>query len=141
MIGDFNVSPEDSHIETFCEPYGLKYFIKVRTYHKNPQNPSSINLILTNSPLSIQSSGIMEPGLSDFHKVTVTVMKATFQKLDPKIIHYRNYQKYNNYSYRQDLLSTLVMENINLSNVLKKFIDMYEITGQICSPNKEIFKR
>ena len=56
-------------------------------------------------------------------------MKETFQKLDPEIIHYRDYEKYNNYSFRQDLLSTLVMENINLSNGLQKFIDMYEITG------------
>ena len=35
-------------------------------------------------------------GLSDFHKMTVTVMKTTFQKLDPKIIHYRDYRKYCN---------------------------------------------
>ena len=129
MIGDFNVSSEDSHMEIFCESYGLKYLIKVPNCHKNPQNPSFINLILTNSPLSIQSSGVMETGLSDFHKMTVTVMKETFQKLDPKIIHYRDYEKYNNYSFRQILLSTLVMENTNLSNGLQKFIDMYEITG------------
>ena len=96
--------------------------IKVPTCYKNPQNPSCIDLILTNSPLSFQSSGVIETGLSDFHKMTVTVMKTTFQKLDPKITHYRDYRKYCNDSFRQDLLSTLVMENINLSNGLQKFI-------------------
>ena len=84
MIGIFNVSPEDSHMETFCEPYGLKNLIKVPTCHKNSQNPSCIDLIFTNSPLSFQSSGVIETGLADFHKMTVAVMKTTFQKLDLK---------------------------------------------------------
>ena len=88
-------------METFCEYYGLKKLIKVSTCHKNPQNPSCIDLILTNSPLSFQSSGVIETGHSDFHKIIVTVMKTTrFQKLDPKIIHYRDYRKYNNCSFR-----------------------------------------
>ena len=111
LIGDFNVSPEESHMETFCESYGLKN-LKVPTCHKNPQNLSCIDLILTNSPLSFQSSGVIETGLSDFHKMTVTVMKTTFEKSDPKIIHYRDYRRYNSYSFRQDLLPTLVMKKI-----------------------------
>ena len=48
LIGDFSVSPEDSHMETFCESYGLKNLIKVATCHKNPKNPSCNDLILTN---------------------------------------------------------------------------------------------
>ena len=43
--------------------------------------------------MSFQSSGVIETGLSDFHKMTVTVMKTTFEKSDPKIIHYRDYQR------------------------------------------------
>ena len=83
-----------------------------------------IDLILTNSPLSFQSSGVVETGLSDFHKMTVTVMKTTTQKLDPKIIHCRDYRKCSNYSFRQDLLSTLVMKNINLNDGLQNVIDI-----------------
>ena len=94
LIGDFNVSPEDSHIERFCESYWLKNLIKVPTCHKNPQNLSCIDLILTNSALSSQSSGVIETVLSDLNKMIVTVMKITFQKLDPKIIHHRDYRKY-----------------------------------------------
>ena len=74
--------------------------------------------------MSFQSLGVVETGLSDFRKMIVTVIKTTFQKLDPKIIHYRDYRKYNNYSCRQDLLFTLIMENINSSNGLQKFIDI-----------------
>ena len=111
-------------METFCESYGLKNLIKLPTCHNDLPNPSCIDLTLTNSSLSFQSLGVVETGLSDFHKMIVTVIKTTFQKLDPKIIHYRDYRKYNNYSCRQDLLFTLIMENINSSNGLQKFIDM-----------------
>ena len=141
LIRDFNVSPEESHMETFCESYGLKNLIKVPTCYKNPQNSSCIDLILTNSLLSFQSSGVIETGISDFHKMTVTVMKATFQKLGPKIIHYRDYRKYCNYSFWQDLLSTLVMENKNLSNGLQKFIDICIKALDKFAPRKKIYLR
>ena len=105
------------------------------------ESSKSIDLILTNSPLSIQSSGVIETGLSEFHKMAVTVMKTTFQKLDPKIIHYRDYRKYCNYSFRQDLLSTLVMGNINVSNGLQKFIDICIKTLDKFAPRKKRYSR
>ena len=68
-------------------------------------------------------------------------MKTTFQKLDPEIIHYRDYQKYNNYSFRQDLLSKLIMENINLSNGLQKFIDICMKSLDKFTPRKKKYSR
>ena len=50
-------------------------------------------------------------------------MKITFRKLDPKTIDYRDYRKYCNDNFRQDLSSTLVMKNINLSSDLQKFLE------------------
>ena len=73
--------------------------------------------------------------------MTVTVIKTTFQKLDPKIIHYRDYRKYNNYSFRKDLLSTLVMENVNLSNSLQKFIDICMKSLDKFAPRKKKYSR
>ena len=141
LIGGFNVSPAESRMKTFCESHGLKNLIKVPTCYKNPQNSSCIDLILTNSPLSFQSSGVIEIGLSNFHKMTVTAMKTTFQKLDPKIIRYRDYRKYCNDSFRQDRLSTLVMENIKLSNDLEKFIDTYINTLDQFAPRNKKYSR
>ena len=57
------------------------------------------------SCLSFQGSGVIETGLFDLHKMIVTLMETTFQKPDPKIIHYRDYEQYCNDSYRQDLFS------------------------------------
>ena len=41
--------------------------------------------MLTNSPNSFKNSCIIETGLSDFHKITATVLKIKFEKLKPRI--------------------------------------------------------
>ena len=67
-------------MKLFCETYDLNSFIKVPTCYKNPEKPSCIDLLLTKPPESFQNSSAVETGLSDFHKMTVTVMKTTFEK-------------------------------------------------------------
>ena len=42
-------------------------------------------------------------GLSDFHKMIVTVMRSTFPKVKPKTIKYRDYSKYNKVAFGNDL--------------------------------------
>ena len=73
-----NVSIDDPHMESLCESYRFKSLIKDPTCFKNPESPSSIDLILTNNPYSFQNSWVIETGLSDFHKMIVSVMKTTF---------------------------------------------------------------
>ena len=57
------------------------------TFYKNPRKPACIDLILTDSPESFQDSCVVETGISDFHKMVVTVMKTSFRKSQPRIIH------------------------------------------------------
>ena len=83
-------------MKAFCESYNLFSLIKETTYYKNPQNPSFIDLILTSSSYSFQNSCLIETGLSDFHKMTVTVMKTSYEKLKPRIINYRDYKNFCN---------------------------------------------
>ena len=54
IIGDYNVSVEETSISGFCDTFGLKSLIKDATCYKNPEKPSSIVLILTNNPRSFQ---------------------------------------------------------------------------------------
>ena len=75
-------------MKVFCDSCEFKSLIEDATCYKNPKNPSCINLILTNNPNSFQKSGVIETGLSDFLKMTVTVMETTFKKLKPNIIYY-----------------------------------------------------
>ena len=63
-----------SVISVFSNIYDLKSLIKEPTCHENPNKLSCIDLILTNKPRSFQQSCVIETGLSDFHKMTVTIM-------------------------------------------------------------------
>ena len=74
LIVDFKVSIDDPHMESFCE----SYWFKNPTCLKNPESPSCTDLILTNNLYSFQNSWVIETGLSDFHKMIVSVMKTTF---------------------------------------------------------------
>ena len=44
--------------------------------------------------------------------MTVTVMKATFEKLQLRVVNYRDYEYFENYRFRADLLSELSQANI-----------------------------
>ena len=63
-------------------------FVKEATSSKNPDNPSRIDLILTSKHLSFQRSCAITAGLSDFHKMLLTVKKMNFPKKRPCINTY-----------------------------------------------------
>ena len=92
FIGDFNVNTSDSSMKEFCSLNGLKNLINEPTCYKNSEKPTCIDLILTNQPTLFQRSAVLETGLSDFHLLTVTEFKMSFQKCKPRIITYRNYK-------------------------------------------------
>ena len=65
----------ETEMKEFCEN-----LIKHPTCYKSAANPSSIDIMLTNKTLSFQNSMTVETGLSDFHKMTITVLNKIFQK-------------------------------------------------------------
>ena len=84
LLGYFNSEMTDSNLKGFCNLYLLKNLIKKPSCFKNPENPKTIDLILTNRPRSFCNSDTLETGLSDFHKLTVPVPKMFFKKQSPK---------------------------------------------------------
>ena len=80
---------------------------KKLTCFKNIDRPSCIDLILTNKSGYFQDTLVIETGLSDFHRLTVTVMKVSFQKQTPKTLYYRNLKYFNNDLLRNDLYQEL----------------------------------
>ena len=119
VIGDLNAETEEPIMREFCDSYNLKNLIKEPTCFKNPSNPSCIDLMLTNSNRSFQNSLNIETGLSDFHKMTVTVLKTTFPKVKPKIILYRNYIKFSNYDFREEIIP--LVDKLDFGEVDKTF--------------------
>ena len=104
LIGDFNAEPHDHFLMDYCAVYNLKNLIKFPTCFKNPERPTSIDVMLTNSFRSFQNSRAVETGLSDFHKMIITILKAYFQKKEPKIIQHQDYKNFFEVEYREFLV-------------------------------------
>ena len=129
ILGDFNCEVSENPMKIFCDRYTLKNLIKEPTCFKNIENPSSIDVILTNKHKSFIHSKVLETGLSDHHKLTVTVLKTKFIKLNPKTVNYRCYNNFNEIKFEEELKEILsktkdlnceIFENIFLQ-VLEKY--------------------
>ena len=66
--------------------------------------------ILTNKPWSFQHSCVIEKGSPDFNKMAATVMKGFFEKIQPKVVNYRNYKYFEKDRLRIDSFSELGQE-------------------------------
>ena len=84
FLGDFNSLETDKKIHCFMNAYSLKNLVKEPTCFK-PENPTCIDLILTNRYRSCQHTTTIETGLSDFHKMVVTVLKRPTKKLGQQL--------------------------------------------------------
>ena len=115
ILGDFNIEMEEQQIKAFCDNYGLKRFPCYK-------NPTCIGLILTNAPQKFQSTCVLETGLSDFHLMTVTVIRKIFKKLKLRTI---NYRYFSNEAYRESLLHELSKEVfVNNDDGLQRLCDI-----------------
>ena len=97
--------------------------------------------MLTNRHRSFQNLCVIETGLSDFHKLTVTVLRPFLKKAEPKIIFYRDYKNFTNDNYR--LLIEELSGNVNITNntALDSFLDISREALNKTAPLKQKFVR
>ena len=91
---------------------------------------------MTNHQKSIHSSSVYETGLSDFHKLTLTVLKTFHVKHKLKIIQYRDFNHFDNASFRADLLQELSLKNV-IPEEFEKFKYISSKVLNIHTPTKE----
>ena len=78
-----------SYLVDMKDIFSLTNLIKEPTCFK-PQNSTLFDFILTNRPRSFIKSQNFERGLNDCHKLVCSILMASFKKLPPKIIKYRD---------------------------------------------------
>ena len=86
LVGDFNAQIGEACLDTFLYQHELENVNKEPTCSKNSENPSCIDFILTNNSRSFFKTNIFFTGLSDFHKLVLSVFKTNFYKSKPKEI-------------------------------------------------------
>ena len=67
----------------------------------------------------------VKTGLSDFHKMAITVLKTSFQKAKPKILHFRDRRNFNVHTFRGDLKAELG-DTSNYSDFEEKFLKVLD---------------
>ena len=88
LAGDFNVEEEENCLRDFLFHYNAKNLVKENTFFRSIDNPRCIDLFLTNSYRNVQNTTTLATGLSNFHKMAITVLKTTFPKAKPKVNQY-----------------------------------------------------
>ena len=100
-------------MEEFCASCNLKNLIKQHTCFKNLGIPTCIDYILKNQPKSFHLSSVSEAGLSDFHKLTLMVLKVFHAEHKCKFIQCRDFNHFDNASFRTNLLQELPTQNVH----------------------------
>ena len=99
----------------------LKKLIKNPSCFKNHDKPTYIGRILTNQSRSFQSSCVIDTGLSDFHRLTVTVLKTYFKRQELNVTMYRDYKKLSNEIFRE------FVKELSEKNVQEDQLDLFEV--------------
>ena len=76
-------------------------------------NPNCIDLFLTNNALSFQSTQTVSTGLSDFHKLVLTVLKTSIVENKPREIKYRNNKYFDSRKFNRDLKEEFSREYVD----------------------------
>ena len=87
LIGDFNTEISEPRIDSFIYEHDLHNPVKEKTCFKSAENPSCIDLILTNNTIAFQNKTVFTR-LSDFHKLVLTMLKTSITKSKPQKITY-----------------------------------------------------
>ena len=103
LIGHFNAEESEPCLSQFLFEMNAKNIVKEPTCYKSLRNPSCIDLIITNCSSNFQNTKTISTGLSDFHKMVVTVLKNSFQRSSPKEIVYRDYKNFDRNVFRREL--------------------------------------
>ena len=79
---------------------------------------------MTNNPSSFFKTSTLFTGLSDFHKLVLSVFKTTFCKSEHKEIIYKNFKNFEEESFNQELKNNLINSSTESYEFFEKvFLD------------------
>ena len=127
FVEDLNAQIGEQCFDDFLFQHELRSVNDKSNCYKNPDKPRCIDFILTNSPLGFHKSDFLFTGLPDCHKLVLPAFKATFSKSKPKEIIYRNFEKFNEDDFKEELRGRLSSEfDDNYSSFENVLIDVLD---------------
>ena len=118
LAGDLNIDElrpcsdsSKNHLPNMKDIFSPTNLIKEQTCFKS-QSSTLLDFILANRPRSFMQSHNFETGLSDCHKLVCSILRASFKKLPPKIIKYRDQKHFDQKKFLHDLDSKLLQGDL-----------------------------
>ena len=107
-MGDINIDTSEekaigmTKLSEFCDIFDLDNLITSSAY-ETLNSSISLDVIITNKKRSFKNSGTIETGISDLHKMTITTMRVSYQRLQPIKVQYRSYKNFQEKLFLKDL--------------------------------------
>ena len=136
LLGDFNISRDNELLNDFCNSFSLSHLIKSPTCFKG-SNPSSIDHIITNMPTRFMKSCTLETGISDHHKLIMSIFRSTFAKGNSKTFYYRCFKNFDDATFKETLTNRLANTELSFDN----FIAIFSETFNNFAPLKKKYLR
>ena len=124
LVGDFNAEESEPCLSQFLYEYNARKHVKENTCFKNALNPSCIDLFITNSPLSFQNTIAVSNGLSDCHKMVITVIKMSFKTHFLIERLYKDYKHFDQNKFKNNLNEKLSEGISNYESFQTTFIEV-----------------
>ena len=90
-------------------------------------NPSCTDLVITNSSSNFQNTKAILTGLSDFHKMVISVLKHTFHRSAPTELVYRNYKNFHRVIFKRKLEDKLNQQINEYKHFEQIFLEILNI--------------
>ena len=109
LLGDMNIDIEDERakgrtkLSEFCDIFDLENLIKSSTCDTIRYASTSIDDMMTNKKCSFKNSCTVATGISDYHSMVLTTMRANYERLKPIKVQYRSYKNVDEEKFIQDL--------------------------------------
>ena len=106
LLGDLNILSDNTQLQNFYKSFLFEHLIRKPTCYKR-NTPTGIDHIITNIPKRFMKLMALETGISDYHKMIMTIFCSTFAKSKPKTFYYRCYKKFDLEQFQMELKEKL----------------------------------
>ena len=107
LMGDLNIDLLNNNFSSdfmdIINSFDMTNLVNVPTCYKSVDNPSLIDLMVTNKHKFIKTTGTLDTGLSDFHRLTYLVLKVHRPKATKYVSTYRAFKGVNHSEFVESL--------------------------------------
>ena len=110
LLRNFNMTTENSKLQDLMDVFCLENLMKEPNCFKSTF-PTAIDLIVTNQKSLFMKPSAYESGLSDFQKLTTTILRKSITRGNPRNILYNDYKVFDQKKFEHQLRSQLAFIN------------------------------